>query len=139
MNSETDSRLHLALNTAHFDDSVRFYEALFGVPPTKLKDGYAKFDVERPALNFTLNRVAEVTGNRVSHLGIQVPLAETVLEETVRLETLGLLPQLEQGTECCYAVQDKVWVDDPDGNAWEVFVVLQQIEEHHGNAGCCRN
>lgn len=139
MTVETDSKLHLALNTAHFEDSVRFYEALFGMAPTKLKDGYAKFDVPHPALNFTLHRVAEATGNRVSHLGIQVPLAPTVLEEKKRLEALGLATRLEQGTECCYSVQDKVWVDDPDGNAWEVFVVLRPIEEHDASYTCCRN
>lgn len=139
MIAETGTKLHLALNTARFEDSVRFYEALFGMPPTRLKDGYAKFDVANPALNLTLNRVREVTGNRVSHLGIQVPLASAVMEEKRRLEVLGLSTRLERGAECCYSVQDKVWVNDPDGNAWEVFAVLKPIEEHDASYSCCRN
>lgn len=137
MNSESDIRPHLALNTAHFDASVRFYTALFGVPPEKLEAGYARFNVRQPPLNFTLNRVPQVTGNRVSHLGIQVPLSATVQEEEQRLRALGLFPDVELQTECCYSVQDKVWVDDPDGNAWEVFVVLRPTEGHHGNPACC--
>ncbi|MGP0565448.1 MULTISPECIES: ArsI/CadI family heavy metal resistance metalloenzyme [unclassified Nitrospina] len=137
MNIGTDGKMHLALNTGHFDDSVRFYEALFGVPPMKLENGYAKFDVRQPPLNFTLNRVPQVSGNRISHLGIQVPVTAAVENQEERLRTLGLSTELEMQTECCYSVQDKVWVHDPDGNAWEVFAVLRPTEGHHGNPACC--
>ena len=124
-------RIHLALNTQHFQESLKFYEALLGVKPSKLKPGYAKFEPDTPALNLTLNETREVTGNRISHLGIQVQTKADVARQQNRLKTLGLNTMVEEGTTCCYAAQDKVWVRDPDGNAWETFIVLEDSDLEH--------
>ena len=134
----SNKKIHLALNTADLSRSVKFYEALFGVKPTKLKEKYAKFDLIEPAVNFTLNQVERVEGNHISHLGIQVKTSKEVFSEKSRLETLGLKTLLEEDVDCCYALQDKVWVKDPDGNAWEIFVVLQEGENRKSeNSTCC--
>lgn len=122
---ECELRVHLALNTAHFDKSVEFYAALFDARPTKLKPGYAKFEPKAPGLNLTLNAAETVGGNRVNHLGIEVKSSSDVCRQRERLKRRGLITLDEDNTTCCYAVQDKVWVQDPDGNAWEFFVVLE--------------
>jgi catechol 2,3-dioxygenase-like lactoylglutathione lyase family enzyme len=122
---ERELRVHLALNTAHFDKSVAFYEALFDARAAKLKPGYAKFEPEAPRLNLTLNAAKTVGGNQVNHLGIEVKSSSDVYRQRERLKHLGLITLDEDNTTCCYAVQDKVWVQDPDGNAWEYFVVLE--------------
>jgi catechol 2,3-dioxygenase-like lactoylglutathione lyase family enzyme len=113
---------HVSLNVSNIDAAVAFYEKVFGVPVTKRRPGYAKFDLERPALNLSMVE-AERTGVNASHFGIQVARTEDVLEAKARFEAAGLRTLSEEETACCYAVQDKVWVEDPDGNSWEVFVV----------------
>lgn len=113
---------HVSLNVSAIDASVAFYEAAFGVKATKRRPGYAKFDLESPSLNLTMTE-APRTGINASHFGIQVAATGDVLEAKKNFEAAGLLTRSEEDTACCYAVQDKVWVEDPDGNAWEVFVV----------------
>ena len=117
-------KVHVALNVNSIEESVAFYRAMFGVEPAKLKAGYAKFDVAEPALNLTLNYVGPVaTLGALNHLGIQVESTEEVLAAKDRLTRAGLATFDEMSTDCCYALQDKVWVSDPNGYRWEVFVV----------------
>jgi catechol 2,3-dioxygenase-like lactoylglutathione lyase family enzyme len=113
---------HISLNVLAIDRSVEFYEKAFGVPATKRRPGYAKFDLTAPSLNLSMVE-APRTGVNASHFGIQVASTEDVLEAKQRFEAAGLRTLGEEDTACCYAVQDKVWIDDPDGNSWEVFVV----------------
>lgn len=113
---------HVSLNITKIDESVAFYEKAFGVTATKRRPGYAKFDLQSPSLNLTMQE-APRTGVNASHFGIQVASTEDVVEAKNRFEALGLKTFTEEDTTCCYAVQDKVWIEDPDGNSWEVFVV----------------
>src|SRR5438270_12414502 len=101
------------------------YRQLFGIEPSKVRTGYAKFDVQNPPLNFTLNEAAVNSRGALSHLGIQVRSTEDVLTTRQKWSEAALLTRDEMQTSCCYAVQDKTWVRDPDGNEWEVFVVLE--------------
>jgi hypothetical protein len=123
-------RPHLALTVSNVGRSVPFYEALFGVGPTKLEPGYAKFEVAEPALNFTLNEGerSEALG-AFNHGGIQVASTDDVLAARVRLQKAGLATFDEMDTTCCYARQDKIWVHDPDGTPWEVFATHVDVEE----------
>jgi len=116
-------KVHVALNTPKFDESVRFYRAFLGLEPVKHKPGYAKFDVAEPALNLTLNASSDVGAGALNHLGIQVASTAAVKEAAVRLQTEGLATFEEADVDCCYALQDKIWVTDPNGYKWEVFVV----------------
>ena len=84
------SRLHLALNTNQFDRSIDFYQALFNIKPSKVKSGYAKFDVENPPVNLTLNEVNQISGNQISHLGIEIKTSKDVKKQLERLKALGL-------------------------------------------------
>jgi catechol 2,3-dioxygenase-like lactoylglutathione lyase family enzyme len=117
-------KTHVALNVTDIEKSVAFYRAMFGVTPVKHKPNYAKFDLENPALNFTLNLTEKVQSHgALSHLGIQVNSTAEVKAAIDRFAQVGLSFSEEQNTNCCYALQDKVWVRDPDGNRWEIFVV----------------
>lgn len=123
-------RPHLAITVSDVDRSIPFYESLFGVEPAKVRDGYAKFEVEEPALNFTLNQ-GDRTGalGAFNHAGIQVASTDDVLATRLRLQKAGLATFDEMDTTCCYARQDKIWVHDPDGTPWEVFAVLEDAEQ----------
>jgi catechol 2,3-dioxygenase-like lactoylglutathione lyase family enzyme len=124
-NSVTALKAHLAINVNKVEESISFYRKLWGIEPSKVRPGYAKFDVQNPPLNFTLNEVSFSGRGALSHLGIQVGSTEDVVKTRQRWMDEGLLPRDEMQTSCCYALQDKAWVRDPDGNEWEVFVVLQ--------------
>jgi hypothetical protein len=118
-------KAHLALNVNSVSSSIEFYRQLFGIEPSKVRTGYAKFDLQNPPLNFTLNEVPVNSRGALSHLGIQVRSTEDVLAMRQKWQDAGLLTRDEMQTNCCYATQDKTWVRDPDGNEWEVFVVLE--------------
>ena len=121
----TALKAHLALNVRSVERSIGFYQKLLGIEPSKVRLGYAKFDVENPPLNLTLNEGAFKERGALSHLGIQVGSTEDVLGMRKKWEAAGLITRDEMQTNCCYATQDKTWVRDPDGNEWEAFVVLQ--------------
>ena len=118
-------KAHLAINVKDVDRSIEFYKKMLDLEPSKVRTGYAKFDVANPPLNLTLNQVPFEGSGALSHLGIQVAATEDVAAMRDRWTERGLVPREEMQTTCCYALQDKAWVHDPDGNEWEVFVVLQ--------------
>ena len=119
----SEAKVHVALNVNDFEKSVQFYQAMFGLDPVKLKPGYAKFDLSEPPLNLTLNAVKVKEMGALNHLGVQVNSTDAVLSAKERLRTRGLATFDEMNTDCCYALQDKIWVTDPNGYRWEIFVV----------------
>lgn len=122
-----NSRIHVALAATDLTQSRDFYETLLGVAPSKERPGYVKFEPTDPSVNLTLNEVSKTgdPSDLPTHFGIQVKSTEAVAAAIERLEQAGLKTKVEEQTTCCYAVQDKVWATDPDGNQWEVFVVLE--------------
>ncbi len=139
-------KTHIALNTPRIDESIRFYTAFFGSEPVKVKPGYAKFEVPEPGLNFTLNEGEVESQGALNHLGIQVESSADVEAAASRLAAAGLATKKEEDTDCCYALQDKVWVQDPNGYGWEVFVVKVgdtqpelngSSQSCQGTEGCC--
>lgn len=130
---------HISINVRNVQKSIDFYRAMLGIEPSKVRTGYAKFDVQTPALNLALNEVPDLSGpGALSHLGIQVASTDDVLEMRQRWADAGLFTRDEMKTDCCYATQDKTWVKDPDGNEWETFVVLaDNLPEKAGSSACC--
>jgi catechol 2,3-dioxygenase-like lactoylglutathione lyase family enzyme len=133
------SRVQLALNVADIDRAVEFYTRLFGAEPAKLRPGYANFALVDPPLKLVLIENPAARGDGVTgalnHLGVEVESAEEVHAATQRLAGEGLEPDVQEGTTCCYAVQDKAWVNDPDGAPWEVYTVLADAPIETG-LGC---
>jgi catechol 2,3-dioxygenase-like lactoylglutathione lyase family enzyme len=127
---------HVSLNVTNVDASVAFYEKVFEVQATKRRPGYAKFDLDAPSLNLSMT-VAPRSGVNASHFGIQVATTEDVALATERFKCQGLRTLSEENTACCYAVQDKVWVEDPDGNVWEVFVVKGDSPNMRADQSMC--
>jgi catechol 2,3-dioxygenase-like lactoylglutathione lyase family enzyme len=117
-------KAHLAINVRNVERSIEFYRKMFGIEPSKVRRGYAKFDVQTPPLNFTLNEVPFTDSGALSHMGIQVASTADVLALREKWADAGLYTRDQMQTDCCYATQDKTWVRDPDGNEWEAFVVL---------------
>jgi catechol 2,3-dioxygenase-like lactoylglutathione lyase family enzyme len=116
---------HVSLNVKDLKKSIEFYQKLFCIEPAKVRTGYAKFDLLNPPLNLALNESSYNERGALSHLGIQVASTEDVLQTKAHWKNSGLITRDEMQTSCCYALQDKTWVRDPDGNEWEVFVVLE--------------
>lgn len=114
-------KTHISINVSNVKESIQFYTKMFGVEPFKVKEDYAKFDVANPPLNFTMNQRPFENGGSLSHLGLQVESTGEVLEMGKRWQESGLITLDEMKTDCCYALQDKTWVQDPDGNRWEVL------------------
>ena len=125
------SRMHVSLNVRDIEQSVAFYQAFFGAAPHKRRPGYANFDIARPPLKLALQEHAPTPGvGSLSHLGILVATTDEVQAARERLEASGLVSFDEGDTVCCYARQDKVWATDPDGNSWEVYVLLDEMDDH---------
>ncbi len=121
------SRVQLALNVEDLDASVAFYSKLFGTEPAKLRPGYANFAIDEPPLKLVLVEGVGAPGT-LNHLGVEVPSTDEVAAARRGLTDAGLATATEDEVSCCFAVQDKVWVDAPDGEPWEIYTVLADIE-----------
>ena len=139
------SRVQLALNVSNLDEAIGFYSKLFNTAPAKVRDGYANFAVDEPPLKLVLIEGAGEPGTS-NHLGVEVASTDDVIAASARLSGLGLATAEEDQVSCCFAVQDKVWTDGPDGEPWEIYTVLADAEmpagqlrqvEPGGDAMCC--
>ncbi len=133
------SRLQLALNVSDLDEAVSFYSKFFKTEPAKLRPGYANFAITEPPLKLVLFENAEAAGT-INHLGVEVFSSNEVVDATKYLSSQGLVTDVEDGTICCHALQDKVWVDGPDDSRWEVYTVLadaEALKPVDGDSVCC--
>jgi catechol 2,3-dioxygenase-like lactoylglutathione lyase family enzyme len=130
------ARVQLALNVADLDRAVDFYTKLFGTEPAKRRPGYANFAVADPPLKLVLFE-APGAPERLNHLGVEVDSTEAVGAAAERISGSGLETVNEDNTTCCYAVQDKIWVDGPDGARWEWYTVLADADELVSAPSCC--
>ena len=117
------SRVQLALNVSDLESAIEFYSKLFNTKPAKVREGYANFAIAEPPLKLVLIAGGGTPGT-MNHLGIEVESTDEVTSATKRLANEGLVTAVEEETTCCFAVQDKVWVNAPDGEPWEVYTVL---------------
>ncbi|GAA4908518.1 catechol 2,3-dioxygenase-like lactoylglutathione lyase family enzyme [Actinomycetospora succinea] len=144
------SRVQLALRVSDLEGSIRFYRRLFGVEPAKRRPGYANFAVADPPLKLVLLEGGPDRPTVMDHLGVEVGTTDEVHDAAVRLSGLGLSTQVEDDTTCCYARQDKVWVQGPGGEPWEVYTVTEDSQVYGadgtisampdgatGQTGCC--
>ena len=125
------SRVQLALNVSDIDQAVDFYSKLFATEPAKRRPGYANFAVDAPPLKLVLIENPGAAGS-LNHLGVEVFSTDEVSAAQSRLADDGLATATEENVTCCFAVQDKVWVDDPDGAPWEIYTVLGDSETPAG-------
>ena len=124
------SRVQLALNVTDLEEAIGFYSRLFATGPAKVRPGYANFAVTEPPLKLVL--IEGEAGGTLNHLGVEVDSTEEVAATDARLKGEGLSTATEDQVSCCFAVQDKVWVDGPDGEPWEVYTVLADAEHPQG-------
>jgi catechol 2,3-dioxygenase-like lactoylglutathione lyase family enzyme len=122
------SRVQLALNVTDLAAAVEFYSKLFNTEPAKRRPGYANFAIADPPLKLILFQ-GDGRGGTINHLGVEVASTEEVAAAQRRLAGEGLATATEDQVTCCFALQDKVWVDDPDGAPWEVYTVLEDVEQ----------
>jgi len=133
------SRIQLALNVSDLNEAVTFYSTLFRAAPAKVRPGYANFAIDEPPLKLVLIEGGGEPG-AINHLGVEVFSTDEVAEASRYLAGAGMATEVEDQTTCCYAVQDKVWVDGPDGARWEVYTVLadaSDAESLGGDGRCC--
>jgi hypothetical protein len=133
------SRIQLALNVSNLDEAVEFYSKFFKTEPAKVRRGYANFSLEEPPLKLVLIEGGGAPGS-INHLGVEVFSSDEVSDASHYLSRVGLETRVEESTTCCFAVQDKVWVDGVDDSPWEVYAVLADSLSPSGMAGddtCC--
>jgi catechol 2,3-dioxygenase-like lactoylglutathione lyase family enzyme len=138
------ARVQLALNVSDLDEAIDFYSKLFGSAPAKVRPGYANFAIADPPLKLVLmedpeTREAGVLG-ALNHLGVEVETPGEVANASRRLGAEGLQTEDQRATTCCHAVQDKVWVEDPDHTPWEIYTVLADApaeSARDGDGTCC--
>jgi catechol 2,3-dioxygenase-like lactoylglutathione lyase family enzyme len=133
----TDSRVHMSWFVNDLAESTRFYEVFFGQLPSKRRPDYVKFELEDPPLHLALNQDKKPTpGGFIAHMGVQLKSTEQIAEAKKRYLDAGFEVQEENATACCYAVQNKIWIGDPDGNRWELFVTTDNEREFDPADGC---
>ncbi len=133
------SRLQLALNVSDLDEAVSFYSRFFKTEPAKLRPGYANFAIAEPPLKLVLFENPKAAG-AINHLGVEVFSTSEVVDATKYLSSQGFVTDVEDGTICCHALQDKVWVNGPDDSRWEVYTVLadaEALKPVDGDSVCC--
>jgi len=126
-------KFHASLNVSDLAKSIAFYRELFGVEPAKAYSDYAKFELDEPPVVLSLVPRAPAHGGNLNHAGIRVRTSEELVQVQHRLEKAGFRTKREDGVECCYALQTKFWVTDPDGLLWEIYVFHEDVE-HFGHA-----
>ena len=133
------SRVQLALRVSDLEGSVEFYAKLFGAEPAKRRPGYANFAIEEPPLKLVLIEGRPDQPTVMDHLGVEVFSTDEVTAATQRLTESGLVTLTEDNTECCYARQDKVWVQGPGKEPWEVYVVKGEADklDKATDSECC--
>ena len=137
------SRIHISLSVSDLHSSVAFYKALFGAEPTKQRDDYANFRLDRPGLHLALVKAPEHASgdSRARHFGIELFDNVNLSDWQARLEEAHMPLKIEQQVTCCYAVGNKFWAKDPDGNDWEFWVRTEEADAMHGEESaaeqCC--
>ena len=131
-------KMHLNLATRDIDASVAFYRTLLLAEPAKHYADYALFLTESPGLELALDLDAETKAIEGAHYGVVVETPEEVEAAIARFRSAGYAIDIETEETCCYAVQNKVWVTDPDGRRWETYyVVAETAERDDDGAACC--
>lgn len=132
------SRVQLALNVSDLDAAVDFYSRLFATEPHKRRDGYANFAIENPPLKLVLIESTAPSGS-INHLGVEVETTDAVTAATRRLADEGFDTDVEEQVDCCFAVQDKVWVDGADGTKWEIYAITDDsgVSAPSDSSGAC--
>lgn len=135
------SAVHISLNVSDLSKSVEFYKGFLG-EPKKLKADYAKFVSESPVIHLALQPglFGAASSGALSHLGIRVESTEDVRRWRSDLKARGVVSDEERREACCYALQDKFWLTDPDGNRWEVYTVIEDLEAEAScgpDTACC--
>ena len=139
-------KFHIGLNVSDIDETTKFYKRLFSQDPTKVEKGYSKFELDNPGLVISFIE-SDKPSPSFGHLGIRVNSEEELAQKKSDVEKLLKIELEEKNTSCCYAVQSKFWVKDPDGYEWEVYHFLKDDDQMGGRqdrsenrkelAGCC--
>ena len=144
MNDQTQfPRMHVSLYVSDLTATVNFYTTFFGQPASKIKPGYAKYELATPGLIISFIENPDRVRQNFGHLGIQVGSKEEMEQRLNVAKNQGIVSLEEIGTSCCYAIQDKFWVDDPDGVQWEVYYFHEDAEfndpkfSEEDNEACC--
>lgn len=132
-------RVHISVPTSDLEASVSFYTLLFGTPPSKRRDDYANFRLDRPPIHLAIvadpARAAEPADRH--HFGIEVADSPALESWAARLEAAGLATRREIDQACCYARADKAWLTDPDGHRWELWVRTGEADRLQPESACC--
>lgn len=137
---EKPFKFHISLSVSDIEQSVTFYKKLFGTEPVKVKEDYAKFELDNPGLVISFIQRPDAVRPDFGHLGFRVDSNESLQMKKKELSQLLTISLEEENTACCYATQNKFWINDPDGYEWEVYHFIEDIPENKNRIAattCC--
>ncbi len=143
MKTESYPKMHVSLYVSDLQKTMEFYNLFFDLLPLKEKSDYLKYELSKPSLVISFIQNPDKVRSDFGHLGFQVASKEDLNSRIQRISQLGLKSVEEKATACCYAIQDKIWVSDPDGTQWEVYYFHDDVEfndpryEKEDVAICC--
>ena len=143
MKANTFPRMHVSLYVSDIEKTIRFYDQFFETVPVKIKPNYAKYILEKPSLIISFVENKDLVQSNFGHLGFQVETVEELNSKMEYIRANKILLREEMGTNCCYAIQDKFWVNDPDNIQWEVYYFYEDAEfndphyEKQDTKACC--
>lgn len=124
-------KFHVGLNVTNIEQTTDFYKRLFGQEPVKVEKGYSKFELDNPGLVISFIE-SKNPSPQFGHMGIRVNSDTDLAEKKAELESLMKIELEETNTSCCFAMQNKFWVKDPDGYEWEVYHFLKDDDKMGG-------
>jgi catechol 2,3-dioxygenase-like lactoylglutathione lyase family enzyme len=122
-------KFHASLNVSDLARSIEFYTAMFGTGPVKHYPDYAKFEIETPPFILSLKPKRACAGGPLNHLGLRVITIEQLRAIQERLRIVGARIGQQDDVKCCYALQSKIWVTDPDQTMWEIYVLHDDVPD----------
>jgi catechol 2,3-dioxygenase-like lactoylglutathione lyase family enzyme len=135
---ETKSRMHVSLMVSDINKTIEFYNQFFATEPSKIKQGYAKYELTEPGLIISFIESAIPPSPRFGHLGFQVNSLKDLEKRKIQAKDNNLISSEEENIACCYAVQNKFWVKDPDQYEWEVYYFIKDIDVNSPKyESCC--
>lgn len=138
-------KMHVSLYVKNLEETIKFYSTFFGQEPSKVENKYTKYILDEPALIISFIENPSKVQAFFGHLGFQVESKEELAKKLAIAKKYDLVSLEEEEVSCCYAIQDKFWVQDPNGVAWEVYYFHKDVkfnDPHYKmetESSCCSN
>jgi len=134
-------RLQLALNVKNLESAITYYSRMFDTEPHKIRQGYANFAINDPALKLVLFENPDAD-EHLNHVGVELLDPSEIEKTSNRFKSAGILGSTQTNNVCCHAGQDKVWTKDHSDLSWEWYYIKDDnpdVKANHDASHCCND